>query len=52
MSDAMEYTVHRDKIKEEMIDWDWNFVMDATPVLPQDAREEFRRAANKVVFVK
>ena len=52
MSDAMGMTVHAATIEREMTEWDWDFVMDDTSVLLQDAREEFRRAASKVVFRK
>ena len=52
MSDAMENEVHRERIAREVTQFDWDFVMNDSPVLPKDARREFVRAANKVVFIK
>ena len=52
MDDAMGNEVHATKIVEVLTQWDWEFVMDGSPVLPQDARDEFKRVANRFVFVK
>lgn len=50
MSDAMGMKVHADTIATEMKKWDWDFIMNVSSVLSQDAREEFRKAASKAVF--
>lgn len=52
MDDAVGNEVHATKIGEVLTQWDWEFVMDGSTVLPQDARDEFKRAANRFVFVK
>lgn len=52
MSDAMGTELHAVTIEREMTEWDWAFVMEGTSILALDARDEFRKAASKVVFYK